>query len=162
MKKSRALLSILSLSSLLFAGNYSGMSCYELWYAKNAIFAKKGYCFSSQRAINTFGPRCYYPYGKLNSWEKQEVSGLRRWYHIKGCGNSHSSSSSLTGYAKVSGIRWNDTLAVRSRPTSRSLRIGDLAPDATGIRILYCKKRWCKINYHGLEGWAYAKYLRSY
>jgi len=39
-------------------------------------------------------------------------------------------------YARVSGIRWDDALAVRTGPSTRYARIGDLPPDARGIEIL--------------------------
>ena len=65
-------------------------------------------------------------------------------------------------YAKVSGIRYDDTLAVRSGPSTGYMKIGDLPPDATGVEILECRNRWCRIRYGNLVGWAYAKYLRSY
>ena len=45
-------------SILANATDYSSMSCYDLWYARNAIFADEGYCFKTQRAINVFGRRC--------------------------------------------------------------------------------------------------------
>jgi hypothetical protein len=55
---------------------YSQMSCYELWYARNAIFAREGYCFTTRQAINTFGRRCYPPYGRLTRWEADEVDRI--------------------------------------------------------------------------------------
>ncbi|MCC0014746.1 MAG: YARHG domain-containing protein [Rhodobiaceae bacterium] len=66
-------------------GGYAGMSCGELWYARNSIYANKGYCFKTQRAINAFGPRCYPPYGKLNSAEQSQVDAIRGWEASKGC-----------------------------------------------------------------------------
>jgi hypothetical protein len=65
--------------------DYRYMSCYDLWYARNAIFANKGYCFRTRRGINTFGRRCYPPYGRLNRWEKDQVNEIRYWERRKGC-----------------------------------------------------------------------------
>ena len=152
------------------AQSYSNMSCYNLWYARNSIFASEGQCFSTRRAIETFGRRCYAPYGRLNNWEKDRVSQIKYWERQKGCSGGYVSAPSYSNspahssnrYARVTGIRWNDTLAVRSGPSTRYMRIGNLAPDASGIKILECTRRWCRIRYGNLVGWSYAKYLRSY
>jgi hypothetical protein len=156
--------------SAIQARSYSGMSCYNLWYARNAIFADKGYCFEKPKSVKAFGRRCYPPYGRLNQWEEDEVDRIKSWERRKGCSGRYvrpsytpSPASYSTGrYARVSGIRWNDTLAVRTGPSSRYRRIGDLPPDATGVEILECTRRWCRVQYGNLVGWSYAKYLRSY
>ena len=65
--KMKKLLFLLVLGGMFIIGGkaearpYSQMSCYELWYARNAIFAREGYCFTTRQAINTFGRRCYPP-----------------------------------------------------------------------------------------------------
>ena len=151
----------------LHAQSYADMSCYRLWYLRNSIFANKGYCFTSREAISTFGRRCYPPYGKLSRWEEDEVNDIKYWERRKGCGSHISAPSSsyrygtVGRYARVSGIRFDDTLAVRSGPSTRYTRIGDLPPNADGIEILECTRGWCRIRYGGLTGWSYAKYLRS-
>jgi hypothetical protein len=61
------------------------MSCSQLWYERNAIFAQEGYCFQTPRAIRTFGRRCYPPYGRLNRWERDRVSEIKYWERVKGC-----------------------------------------------------------------------------
>lgn len=154
----------LVMPSAVQAGNYASMGCYDLWYARNAFFANKGQCFEGARAIRTFGRRCYSPYGRLNGWEKSQVSNIKYWERQKGCNGGYTSRPTYGGgrYARVSGIRWNDTLAVRSGPSTRYRRIGDLPPDATGVEILECSRRWCRIRYGNLVGWSYNKYLRSY
>ena len=146
------------------AGSYASMSCYELWYARNAIYADKGYCFSTRKAIDTFGRRCYAPYGRLNQWEKNQVSEIKYWERQNGCSGNYTPRrhNNVSGYAKVVGIRWNDSLAVRSGPSTGYPRIGNLPPNATGIEILNCTRSWCRIRYGNLVGWSYAQYLRSY
>ncbi len=147
------------------ARSHASMSCYDLWYARNSIFADQGYCFESQRTINTFGRRCYSPYGRLSTWQKNQVSDIKYWERRKGCSNGYArsyTSSRSGGYASVRGIRWDDTLAVRTGPSTRYRRIGGLAPDATGIEILECTSKWCRIRYGRTVGWSYAKYLRFY
>ncbi|MCC6000486.1 MAG: YARHG domain-containing protein [Pararhodobacter sp.] len=64
---------------------YAQMSCGELWYARNLIYANRGYCFETQRAIRTFGPRCYPPFGRLNNAEQRRVAEIRRWERHRGC-----------------------------------------------------------------------------
>ncbi len=61
------------------------MSCSQLWYARNAIFAQKGHCFRTARGRASFGRRCYPPYGRLNRWEQRRVSRIKNWEYRKGC-----------------------------------------------------------------------------
>jgi len=65
--------------------DYRYMSCGELWYERNAIFAREGYCFRTRRAIRVFGPRCYPPYGRLKRWERNRVEEIKYWERVKGC-----------------------------------------------------------------------------
>ena len=37
------------------------MSCEELWYARNRIYARNGYCFNTARARAVFGAGCFPP-----------------------------------------------------------------------------------------------------
>lgn len=67
------------------AQSYRDMSCGQLWYARNAIYASKGYCFETQRAIRVFGPACFPPYGRLSRTEQQNVDAIRTWERRKGC-----------------------------------------------------------------------------
>ena len=67
------------------AQNYAGMSCNQLWYARNAIYAENGYCFKTARARAVFGPGCFPPYGKLSNWEQQQVAEIQYWERVKGC-----------------------------------------------------------------------------
>jgi len=165
------LLGLVWVPSVLQAQSYASMSCYDLWYARNEIFANKGYCFEKPRSVEVFGRRCYPPYGRLNQWEEDEVDRIKSWERRKGCSGRYVrpaptpapvSSYHSGRYARVSGIRWDDTLAVRTGPSTRYRRIGDLPPDATGVEILECTRKWCRIRYGNLIGWSYAKYLRSY
>jgi len=61
------------------------MSCYQLWYARNVIYARRGYCFRTYRARRIFGRRCYPPYGRLQGWERRRVNRITRWEYRKGC-----------------------------------------------------------------------------
>ena len=64
---------------------YSRLSCAELWYERNAIFARFGHCFKSQRALATFGNVCAPPYGKLPSNMQRVVGLIESWERRRGC-----------------------------------------------------------------------------
>lgn len=85
-------LALLAASGAILAGGlpaqaqgYSDMSCRELWYARNQIFAEKGYCFETRRARRAFGPGCFPPYGRLSPDEQDEVDRIKRWERRNGC-----------------------------------------------------------------------------
>jgi hypothetical protein len=61
------------------------MSCGELWYARNAIYAQNGYCFQTSRAISVFGRACFPPYGRLSPYEQRRVNDIIAWERRKGC-----------------------------------------------------------------------------
>lgn len=67
------------------AANYAYMSCGQLWYARNAIYASKGYCFQTVQGQQAFPNSCFPPYGKLNKWEANQVSQIKYWERRKGC-----------------------------------------------------------------------------
>ena len=69
----------------VYAQDYDGMSCEQLWYERNAIYAAKGYCFKTQRARNVFGRGCFPPYGKLTPGEQRRVSNIEQWEVYQGC-----------------------------------------------------------------------------
>ena len=68
----------------------------------------------------------------------------------------------------VDGVRYNDTLSVRSGPGVYNSKVGSLSPNAKGVHIIKCiKKRnsspWCKISYSSysskITGWVNSRYL---
>jgi len=65
--------------------DYGEMSCDQLWFARNVIYAAKGYCFKSKRALSVFGTRCFPPYGKLTGAEQDQVGIIEQWERSKGC-----------------------------------------------------------------------------
>lgn len=69
------------------AAQYSTMSCAALWHERNSIYAERGYCFKTPRAIAVFGERCYPPHGRLTPDEKQLVDTIKMWEARKGCGD---------------------------------------------------------------------------
>ena len=64
---------------------YSQLSCGQLWYERNAIFARHGYCFKNPRAIQTFGQGCQPPYGQLPSNLQGVVRNIQAWEQKRGC-----------------------------------------------------------------------------
>jgi len=67
------------------AQNAAYLSCGELWRARNAIYARNGYCFKTPDAIAVFGEGCFPPYKRLSGWEKNRVNQLQMWERRKGC-----------------------------------------------------------------------------
>jgi|GEM_PF-803702 len=63
----------------------ASMTCSQLWYARNTIYANKGYCFSTARGRAAFGPGCFPPYGRLNRAEQRRVSNIKRMEGMRGC-----------------------------------------------------------------------------
>ena len=67
------------------AQGYSNMSCGQLWYARNRIYADAGYCFKTSRARRTFGAGCFAPYGRLSGYAKERVEQIKSWEAQLGC-----------------------------------------------------------------------------
>jgi hypothetical protein len=76
---------VLSGSSPAHAQGYRQMSCGQLWFERNAIYAEFGYCFKTEQAIRAFGPRCYPPYGRLSPRAQDEVDEIKFWERRKDC-----------------------------------------------------------------------------
>ena len=62
-----------------------GGSCGQLWYERNEIYARNGYCFKTARARAAFGPGCFPPYGRLSGWEKRRVADIQAEERYMGC-----------------------------------------------------------------------------
>lgn len=82
-----AISALVFMASLISAGSgfstaqaqsMQGMTCYDLWFERNSIFANKGFCFRSQRAQSAFGAACFPPYGQLSRNEQWRVDALQR------------------------------------------------------------------------------------
>lgn|SRR5690606_25165811 len=71
------------------AQDYWAMSCGDLWYRRNAIYAANGYCFKTARAIRVFGnPGCRFDYEgdvPLSRADREEISYIRSIERRKGC-----------------------------------------------------------------------------
>jgi hypothetical protein len=64
---------------------YRGWSCNDLWHARNEIYARNGYCFRTQRAINAFGRGCFPPYGRLTGADSREVARIQATERRRRC-----------------------------------------------------------------------------
>ncbi len=61
---------------------------------------------------------------------------------------------------RVYGVRSNDVLNIRSKPSVRGQRIGTIPPNGRGIQVLgTCSSGWCPIQYRTVLGWVSAKFL---
>jgi hypothetical protein len=65
------------------------LSCGDLWYRRNAIFSRNGYCFKTGRAIRVFGnANCQFYVEAdvpMSRSERQEVEIIRSIERRKGC-----------------------------------------------------------------------------
>ncbi|MCP3055230.1 YARHG domain-containing protein [Aurantimonas marianensis] len=67
------------------AQNDRDLSCDELWYARNAIYADPGYCFEARRAQRVFGRNCFPPYGPLPASDERGVAAIQHRERRYGC-----------------------------------------------------------------------------
>jgi YARHG domain len=71
------------------AQNLWSLSCGDLWYQRNAIFARNGYCFKTARALRVFGnASCSFNYEgdvPMSQDERQLVATIRSIEAQKGC-----------------------------------------------------------------------------
>ena len=83
-------------------------------------------------------------------------------------------------YYRVRHVAANDVLNMRSGPSPSAPKIGEIPHDGDGLRNLGCRggltfeqwqrskpaqrtaaemRRWCRIEYRGVTGWANARFL---
>jgi YARHG domain-containing protein len=67
------------------AQSYGELSCGQLWYERNAIYAQYGHCFKTAPAINAFGPGCFPPYGRLPPHAQSLVNEIIAWERRRRC-----------------------------------------------------------------------------
>ena len=64
----------------------AGLSCFDLWVARNEIYARNGYCFRTRRARRYFGNAgCWTRNPPLNRFERRNVMLIRRTERWRGC-----------------------------------------------------------------------------
>ncbi len=76
---------VVSAPQPVLAQDASEMGCDGLWYARNQIYARNGYCFQTERAISVFGRGCFPPFGKVYGGEQRRLNDIMYWERVKGC-----------------------------------------------------------------------------
>jgi hypothetical protein len=78
-----------ALSSVAAQDDLGSMSCGDLWYRRNEIFARNGYCFKTDRAMRVFGNQGCRFYVEadvpMSRTEREEVEILRAIERRRGC-----------------------------------------------------------------------------
>ena len=70
----------------LTEADLQGLSCFDLWVARNEIYARNGYCFRTPRARRYFGNAgCFTRNPRLNRFERHNVALIRRIERWRGC-----------------------------------------------------------------------------
>jgi len=68
------------------AENALAQSCYDLWYARNAIFNAYGYCFTTSLGQRVFDNLdCYTSSPRLAAVDQRRVNAIRREERRRGC-----------------------------------------------------------------------------
>lgn len=76
-----AVTSLVALPSVAMAA-----SCYDLWYARNAIYDSEGYCFQTELGMQTFdNDDCWTTNPHLTKWEQKQVAQIQYQEKIKHC-----------------------------------------------------------------------------
>ena len=60
---------------------------------------------------------------------------------------------------RVAGVSSDDVLWIRSGPSTRYRKIGSIPFNGAGIKNLGCARRWCRVRYRGVTGYASQRYL---
>ncbi|MFN4153790.1 MAG: caspase family protein [Paracoccaceae bacterium] len=64
----------------------TGQSCFDLWYARNAVFASRGFCFTSAEGQKWFdNSQCYTSSPNLSAAEKSMVDTIKAQEKAQGC-----------------------------------------------------------------------------
>ena len=67
-------------------GQAMAASCYDLWYERNEIFDRNGYCFSTQLGRDTFdNSDCYTDYPDFTRSEQRRIKQIKREERRLGC-----------------------------------------------------------------------------
>lgn len=81
-----AAMAFVAVSTLTTTPAFAQRSCYDLWYARNLIYANNGYCFRTRLAIRTFGNTgCYTRNPRFSRAESRRIARIQREERIRGC-----------------------------------------------------------------------------
>lgn len=80
---------VMTTGLVVSAANAQGRVCRQLWVERNQIYADKGYCFKTERAIRYFGNRgCRYEYQEdvpLSRRERARIADIQAEEREMGC-----------------------------------------------------------------------------
>jgi hypothetical protein len=83
---SRLTIAILLAAATAFATPAAAQSCWDLWYARNHIYAINGYCFSTDLGQRTFADfDCWTKNPQLTRDEQARVNAIRAEEKRRGC-----------------------------------------------------------------------------
>lgn len=100
---------------------------------------------------------------------------------LTGLAEEPAAADDAPAYWAVTGVAANDVLHMRDVPHGDSRILADIPPDAQGLKHLGClrpepsldrwmemteaerrnaKLEWCRIEYHGRQGWVAGRFLK--
>jgi hypothetical protein len=80
------LYSIAGLGALLSVQPALAESCYDLWYERNAIYDRNGFCFSSDLGQQTFdNSDCWTKHAKFSRSEQRQIDAIKEEEESRGC-----------------------------------------------------------------------------
>ena len=83
---SRLTIAIMLAAATGFATPAAAQSCWDLWYARNLIYAENGYCFSTDLGRRTFADYdCWTKTPQLTRNEQARVNAIRAEEKRRGC-----------------------------------------------------------------------------
>ena len=71
-----AILFVAAVPAMAAGKPLADMSCEELWISRNAIYARFGMCFKTERSLKAFGRVCRAPFGQLDEKAQSEADGI--------------------------------------------------------------------------------------
>jgi hypothetical protein len=81
-----AITAIAAVSLVALPSAAMAASCYDLWYARNEIYAENGYCFSTDLGIRTFGnDDCYTKHPHFTKKEQRAINAIVAEERYRGC-----------------------------------------------------------------------------
>ena len=140
----------------------TGLAPATLWEARNEIFARNGFAFTSDRARRHFGSKSYWrPVTsdvRLNAIEKANVDLIKSFEQGRAPAAAPNSGTQLV----VTGLKrgGDGFLALRSGPGSDYAMIARLA-EGTPVTAFGASGPWRQVTTAQGAGWAHSSWLRQ-
>jgi len=98
-------------------------------------------------------------------WCRVAYDGVTGWINVRytrPSGASGGGSDGLTEHC-VTGVASNDTLNMRTGPSSRRPKVGEIGYRDCGVMVdlSRCRGSWCYARYRGTGGWLHTRYVRE-